>query len=121
MCDFSNDEGCLNLVDPGHQLSEKELKLQEKMAEVVCLQRELDLSKAEQGVLQGQIQAERRKADKQTAGLREAIKTQRAQLEKALQVRCRVFPGGENHLNGVDQNVFSRWQSDCDGIHTFRL
>nr|XP_056716120.1 centriolin [Euleptes europaea] len=68
-----------------HQLSEKELMLQEKVAEVLCLQRELDLSKAEQVVLQGQIQAERRKADKQIAGLREAIKTQRAQLEKALQ------------------------------------
>ncbi|XP_077162677.1 centriolin isoform X2 [Paroedura picta] len=68
-----------------HQLSEKELKLQEKMAEVLCLQRELDLSKAEQVVLQGQIQAERRKADQQIAGLREAIKIQRAQLEKALQ------------------------------------
>lgn len=104
-------------MDTGHQLSEKELKLQEKMAEVLCLQRELDLSKGEQVVLQGQIQIERRRADKQIAGLREAIKTQRAQLEKALQVHCCVLPDGEYglHLYSVEGHF------GCDGIHIFRL
>ncbi|XP_015744996.1 centriolin isoform X1 [Python bivittatus] len=68
-----------------HQLSEKEQKLQEKMGEVSSLQRELDLSKAEERLLQDRIQADRLKVEKQIATLKETIKTQRDQLESALQ------------------------------------
>uniref|UniRef100_A0A670KLP4 Centriolin n=1 Tax=Podarcis muralis TaxID=64176 RepID=A0A670KLP4_PODMU len=67
-----------------HQLSEKELKLQEKNGEVLSLQRELELSKAKETVLHDQIQTEREKAEKQIEGLKEAIKMQKAQLERAL-------------------------------------
>ncbi|XP_061459570.1 centriolin isoform X2 [Rhineura floridana] len=67
-----------------HQLSEKELKLQETVGEVLSLQRELELSKAKETVLHDQIQTERKKAEKQIAGLKEAIKVQRAQLERSL-------------------------------------
>ncbi|XP_034969295.2 centriolin isoform X1 [Zootoca vivipara] len=67
-----------------HQLSEKELKLQEKNGEVLSLQRELELSKAKETVLHGQIQTEREKAEKQIEGLKEAIKMQKTQLERAL-------------------------------------
>ncbi|XP_053230594.1 centriolin isoform X4 [Podarcis raffonei] len=67
-----------------HQLSEKELKLQEKNGEVLSLQRELELSKAKETVLHDQIETEREKAEKQIEGLKEAIKMQKAQLERAL-------------------------------------
>ncbi|XP_063172481.1 centriolin [Candoia aspera] len=67
------------------QLSEKEQKLQEKMGEVSSLQRELDLSRAEERLLHDQIQADHLKAEKQIATLKETIKAQRDQLEGALQ------------------------------------
>ncbi|XP_053137801.1 centriolin isoform X2 [Hemicordylus capensis] len=67
------------------QLSEKERVLQEKAGEVASLQRQLEVSVAEQSALQAQIQAERKKAEKQIAGLKDAIQMQRAQLEGALQ------------------------------------
>ncbi|XP_048369350.1 centriolin isoform X2 [Sphaerodactylus townsendi] len=86
-----------------HQLTDKDLQLQEKVAEVLHLQRELDLSKDEEVVLQGQIQAERRKADKQIAGLREAIKTQRAQLEKALQEQKRENSRLQKEVASIEQ------------------
>ncbi|XP_042334632.1 centriolin isoform X2 [Sceloporus undulatus] len=76
-----------------HQLSEKELKLQEKADEVLSLQRRLDLSKAEENVLHSKIQAERTKAEKQIASLKETIKTQRAQFETSLHEQKL-----ENHL-----------------------
>ncbi|XP_067397893.1 centriolin isoform X1 [Emydura macquarii macquarii] len=67
-----------------HQLSEKETQLQEKKQEVLSLQKELELSKAELNHLQDQILSERKKAEKQITGLKEAIKTQRTQHERAL-------------------------------------
>uniref|UniRef100_A0A8D2J2T4 Centriolin n=1 Tax=Varanus komodoensis TaxID=61221 RepID=A0A8D2J2T4_VARKO len=67
-----------------HQVSEQEVKLREKAAEACSLQRELELSKARENMLQHKIQAERKKAEKHIAGLKEAIQTQRAQLERAL-------------------------------------
>ncbi|KAH0615522.1 hypothetical protein JD844_004881 [Phrynosoma platyrhinos] len=76
-----------------HQLSEKELKLQEKVDEVLSLQRKLELSKAEENMLRDKIQAERIKAEKQIASLKETIKTQRAQFETSLHEQKL-----ENHL-----------------------
>nr|XP_014427854.1 centriolin isoform X2 [Pelodiscus sinensis] len=67
-----------------HQLSEKETQLQEKHQEFLSLQKELELSKAELNHLQNQILSERKKAEKQITGLKEAMKTQRSQLERAL-------------------------------------
>ncbi|XP_037735296.1 centriolin isoform X1 [Chelonia mydas] len=67
-----------------HQLSEKETQLQEKKQEFLSLQKELELSKAELNHLQDQILLERKKAEKQITSLKEAIKTQRTQLERAL-------------------------------------
>ncbi|XP_078238967.1 centriolin isoform X2 [Pogona vitticeps] len=67
------------------QLSEKERQLQEKAGEVASLQRELERSRAQEGLLRAQIQEERERAEKHIASLKEAIQTQRAQLEKSLQ------------------------------------
>ncbi|XP_032088920.1 centriolin isoform X2 [Thamnophis elegans] len=68
-----------------HQLSEKEQKLQEKAGEVSSLQRELGLSRAEERLLQDRLQADHVKAERQIAALKETIRAQRDQLEKALQ------------------------------------
>ncbi|XP_014382169.1 centriolin isoform X3 [Alligator sinensis] len=67
-----------------HKLSEKELQLQEKTKEMVSLQEELGLLRAELNRLQDQIMSEREKADKQVIGLKEAIQTQRTQFEREL-------------------------------------
>lgn len=86
------------------------------MAEVLSLQRQLEVSLTEQHKLQDQIQAERKRAEKQIVGLKDAIQAQRAQLEKALSVRCALvcllqqkmclslnspFPGGEHKSRGT--------------------
>uniref|UniRef100_A0A8C4XYU9 Centriolin n=1 Tax=Gopherus evgoodei TaxID=1825980 RepID=A0A8C4XYU9_9SAUR len=70
-----------------HQLSERETQLQEKNQEISSLQKELELSKAELNHVQDQILSERKKAEKQITGLKEAIKTQRTQLERALNIK----------------------------------
>ncbi|NXA49782.1 CNTRL protein, partial [Nothocercus julius] len=67
-----------------HQVSEKELQLQQKNKEIASLQKELELSKSELKHLQDQLKSERRKAQKQILSLKEAIKMQRTQLEKEL-------------------------------------
>uniref|UniRef100_A0A7M4FX69 Centriolin n=1 Tax=Crocodylus porosus TaxID=8502 RepID=A0A7M4FX69_CROPO len=67
-----------------HLLSEKELRLQEKNKEMVSLQEELGLLRAELNRLQDQIMSEREKAEKQVICLKEAIKTQRTQFEREL-------------------------------------
>ncbi|NXX46743.1 CNTRL protein, partial [Tricholaema leucomelas] len=68
-----------------HQLSEKELQLQQKNRQVQTLQRELEISKSELNHLQGQIAAERKRAEKQILSLKEAMKMQKMQLERKLQ------------------------------------
>ncbi|KAI1232201.1 hypothetical protein IHE44_0007267 [Lamprotornis superbus] len=74
-----------------HQLSEKELQLQQKDREIQCLQKELELSKCELKQLQGQIVSERREAEKQIWSLRETQKMQRLELESKLQCSmCRA-------------------------------
>ncbi|XP_009987439.1 PREDICTED: centriolin, partial [Tauraco erythrolophus] len=67
-----------------HQLSEKELQLQQKNREIQSLQKELEVSKSELNHLQDQIASERKKAEKQILSLKEAMKTQRMQLERKL-------------------------------------
>ncbi|NXH82366.1 CNTRL protein, partial [Edolisoma coerulescens] len=68
-----------------HQLSEKELQLQQKDREIQCLQKELEVSTSELKQLQGQIVSERREAEKQILSLRETQKMQRMELESKLQ------------------------------------
>ncbi|NXW68205.1 CNTRL protein, partial [Hirundo rustica] len=72
-----------------HQLSEKELQLQQKDREIQCLQKELEVSVSELKQLQGQIVSERREAEKQISGLRETQKMQRMELESKLQEQKR--------------------------------
>ncbi|KFP11140.1 Centriolin, partial [Egretta garzetta] len=67
-----------------HQLSEKELQLQQKNREMQSLQKELEVSKLELNHLQDQIASERKKAEKQILSLKEAMKMQRMQLERKL-------------------------------------
>ncbi|XP_074149038.1 centriolin isoform X6 [Sminthopsis crassicaudata] len=66
------------------QLSEREEQLIKKTSELLALQQEMDLSKADMTHLQNRLRFEKEKAEKQITGLKEAIRTQRAQLEKAL-------------------------------------
>ncbi|XP_054704754.1 centriolin isoform X2 [Grus americana] len=67
-----------------HQLSEKELQLQQKNRDIQSLQKELEVSKSELNHLQDRIASERKKAEKQILSLKEAMKVQRMQLERKL-------------------------------------
>ncbi|OXB67097.1 hypothetical protein ASZ78_005670 [Callipepla squamata] len=70
-----------------HQISEKELQLQQKDREIQSLQKELELSRSELNHLQGQLATERKKAEKQIWSLKKAMKVQRMQLERELHVQ----------------------------------
>uniref|UniRef100_A0A669QQ76 Centriolin n=1 Tax=Phasianus colchicus TaxID=9054 RepID=A0A669QQ76_PHACC len=76
----------LRLIEllPEHQISEKELQLQQKNREIQSLQKELKLSKSELNHLQGQLASERKRAEKRICSLKEAMKMQRMQLEREL-------------------------------------
>uniref|UniRef100_A0A8C6R3Y8 Centriolin n=1 Tax=Nannospalax galili TaxID=1026970 RepID=A0A8C6R3Y8_NANGA len=69
---------------PERQLSEREQQLTEKASELLALQKEADAMRADFSLLRSQFLAERKKAEKQVASLKEALKTQRNQLEKNL-------------------------------------
>uniref|UniRef100_A0A8C5RJV9 Centriolin n=1 Tax=Laticauda laticaudata TaxID=8630 RepID=A0A8C5RJV9_LATLA len=86
-----------------HQLSEKEQKLQDKAGEVSSLQRELSLSRAEERLLRDQLQADHMKAEKQMATLKETIKAQRAQLERALQEQKQENYGLQQEITSLEQ------------------
>nr|XP_031533008.1 centriolin [Vicugna pacos] len=66
------------------QLSEREQQLVEKSGELLALQKETDSVRADFSLLRNQFLAERKKAEKQVASLKEALKIQRSQLEKNL-------------------------------------
>ncbi|XP_052038255.1 centriolin isoform X3 [Apodemus sylvaticus] len=66
------------------QLSDREQQLTEKSGELLVLQNEADAMRADFSLLRNQFLTERKKAEKQVAGLKEALKIQRSQLEKTL-------------------------------------
>nr|XP_051698403.1 centriolin isoform X3 [Oryctolagus cuniculus] len=66
------------------QLSEREQQLIEKSSELRALQKETDCMRADFSLLRNQFLTERKQAEKQVASLKEALKTQRSQLEKSL-------------------------------------
>ncbi|OWK07306.1 hypothetical protein Celaphus_00016881 [Cervus elaphus hippelaphus] len=66
------------------QLSEREQQLLQKSAELLALQKEADSMRADFSLLRNQFLTERKKAEKQVASLKEALKTQRSELEKNL-------------------------------------
>ncbi|XP_048196768.1 centriolin isoform X2 [Perognathus longimembris pacificus] len=66
------------------QLAERDQQLVEKSSELLALQKETDTVRADFSLLRNQLLAERKKAEKQVASLREALKAQRSQLEKNL-------------------------------------
>ncbi|XP_029392324.1 centriolin isoform X3 [Mus pahari] len=66
------------------QLSEREQQLMAKSGELLALQKEADDMRADFSLLRNQFLTERKKAEKQVAGLKEALKIQRSQLEKNL-------------------------------------
>jgi len=66
------------------QLSEREQQLLEKSSELQALQKETDSMRADFSLLRNQFLTERKKAEKQVASLKEALKIQRSQLEKNL-------------------------------------
>lgn len=57
------------------QLSEREQQLLQKSAELLALQKETDSMRADFSLLQSQFLTERKKAEKQVASLKEALKT----------------------------------------------
>lgn len=61
----------------------------QKSAELLALQKEADSMRADFSLLRNQFLTERKKAEKQVASLKEALKTQRSQLEKTLLVSAR--------------------------------
>lgn len=71
---------------PEQQLLEREQQLTEKSRELQALQKEADAIRADFGLLRNQFLTERKKAEKQVACLKEALKSQRSQLEKNLLV-----------------------------------
>lgn len=71
---------------PEEQLSEREQQLLEKSGELLALQKEADAMRADFSLLRSQFLTERKKAEKQVAGLKEALKIQRSQLEQNLLV-----------------------------------
>ncbi|XP_058528803.1 centriolin isoform X2 [Ochotona princeps] len=66
------------------QLSEREQQLMAKSSELLALQKEMDSMRADFSLLRNQFLTERKQAEKQVASLKEALKTQRSQLEKNL-------------------------------------
>ncbi|KAM4877369.1 centriolin [Thomomys bottae] len=66
------------------QLAEREQQLMQKSGELLALQKEADTMRADFSLLRNQFLAERKKAEKQIVGLKEALKAQRSQLEKNL-------------------------------------
>lgn len=58
----------------------------QKSAELLALQKEADSMRADFSLLRNQFLTERKKAEKKVASLKEALKTQRSQLEKTLLV-----------------------------------
>ncbi|XP_056361210.1 centriolin isoform X2 [Oenanthe melanoleuca] len=100
-----------------HQLSEKELQLQQKDRAIQCLQKELELCKCELKQLQGQIVSERREAEKQ----REAQKMQRMELESKLQVKTRDLEERQKEMESaatllnleVENEIRTEFKSSC--------
>ncbi|XP_062447215.1 centriolin isoform X2 [Rhea pennata] len=90
-----------------HQVSEKELQLQQKNREIASLQKELELSKSELKHLQDQLASERKKAQKQILSLKEAIKMQRTQLEKELHEKKYENNCLQNDIAAVEQVAHS--------------
>nr|XP_060465539.1 centriolin [Panthera onca] len=66
------------------QLSEREQQLTERSSELLTLQKEADSMRADFSLLRNQFLTERKKAEKQVASLKEALRVQRSQLEKNL-------------------------------------
>ncbi|XP_004849518.1 centriolin isoform X1 [Heterocephalus glaber] len=66
------------------QLSEREQQLMEKSSELLALQKETDSMRENFSLLRNQFLTERKKAEKQVASLKDALKIQRSQLEKNL-------------------------------------
>ncbi|XP_066112439.1 centriolin isoform X1 [Saccopteryx bilineata] len=66
------------------QLSEREQQLLEKSDQLLALQKETDSMRADFSLLRNQFLTERKKSEKQVLSLKEALKTQRSQLEKNL-------------------------------------
>ncbi|KAM6169652.1 centriolin isoform 2-T2 [Rhynchocyon petersi] len=73
-----------SLSQTKQQLSEREQELTEKSNELLTVQKEMDFMRADFSHLRNQFLTERKKAEKQITSLKEALKTQRSQLEKNL-------------------------------------
>lgn len=91
---------------PEQQLSEREQQLMEKSGDLLALQKEADGMRADFSLLRNQFLTERKKAEKQVAGLKEALKIQRSQLEKNLLVSKLPWESREKqHLHQPDTHI----------------
>eukprot|EP00062_Callorhinchus_milii_P017110 gi/632969140/ref/XP_007900927.1/ PREDICTED: centriolin isoform X2 [Callorhinchus milii] len=66
------------------ELQEQEQQLEQKSEELACLYREMEMSTDRLRHLEGQLHSERKSAEKRVSVLKEELKAQRAQLERAL-------------------------------------
>ncbi|KAM6316364.1 centriolin isoform 2-T2 [Podargus strigoides] len=92
-----------------HQLSEKELLLQQKTREIESLQKELEVSRSELNHLHDRIASERKKAEEQISSLRAAMKAQRMQLERKLHA--------QKHENNCLQSDAATTEQAAQGNH----
>lgn len=81
------------------QLSEREQQLLAKSDELLALQKETDSMRADFSLLRNQFLTERKKAEKQVASLKEALKIQRSQLEKNLLVSACCHAASEEIMH----------------------
>lgn len=87
----------LKMLVSERQLSEREQQLTERSSELLTLQKEADSMRADFSLLRNQFLTERKKAEKQVASLKEALRVQRSQLEKNLL----VSPRGPGSCRGI--------------------
>ncbi|XP_064435527.1 centriolin isoform X6 [Mirounga angustirostris] len=96
------------------QLSEREQQLLEKSSELQALQKETDSMRADFSLLRNQFLTERKKAEKQVASLKEALKIQRSQLEKNLLAQLR-------HCMSKQAEVLIKGKRQTEGtLHSLR-
>lgn len=102
----------LKMLIAERQLSEREQQLLEKSSELQALQKETDSMRADFSLLRNQFLTERKKAEKQVASLKEALRIQRSQLEKNLLVSTQCPGGlrGNNAFTFLNKNAASVWR-----------
>ncbi|MEE6505076.1 hypothetical protein FKM82_005434 [Ascaphus truei] len=89
-----------------HQLSETEQQLQEKTNELLAKQKQMDIYDTDISRLQDQLTSERKKDEKRIAVLKEAIKSQRIQLERTIEEQKHENSSLQKQVISVEQVAY---------------